>query len=220
MSIKIVMRNTFRLLSFVLLTGLLSPLLAQNAAENLLRNVIDQTKSYKAMKVDFDYRMINEDAGIDELKTGEVFIQGDAYKLVMAGQKVISNGETIWTILEDSEEVMVSDALEGEESITPSKLLTSYYEDHKISFVSGGRRTEAEGIRTIELKPEEGRKFSKIQIDIDEQNLQIKQFTIFDNGGNEFVYSILALDSTFQPEADFFRFNSSDYPDYELIDMR
>lgn len=214
------MKNLMKTLIVLFLVGLTHQLTAQDTAEELLRKVIDQTKSYPAMKVAFDYRMINEDAGIDELKTGEVFIQGDAYKLVMAGQTVISNGTTIWTVLEDSEEVMISDAMEGEENITPSRLLTSYYEDHKISYFQENRRNKNPELKTIELKPDEGKKFAKIHIDIQEQGLQIKQFTIFDNGGNSFIYVIKNLDESFKPTPGFFEYNEADYPAFEVIDMR
>lgn len=214
------MKNTLRKFILIVIAGMALQLNAQDNAGDLLKKVIDQTKSFPAMKVDFDYRMINHDAGIDEVKSGEVYIQGDAYKLIMAGQTVISNGNTIWTVLEDSEEVMVSDAQEGDENITPSRLLTSYYDDHKISYYHAGRRNQDPEIKTIELKPESGKKFSRIHIDIEEKGLHIKQFTIFDSGGNEFMYVIKKLDEKFLPDAGFFDFEEADYPNYEVIDMR
>ncbi len=214
------MKMMLKRLILIVVAGIALQLSAQDTAEEFLKKVIDQTKAYPAMKVDFDYRMVNQEAGIDEMKSGEVYIQGDAYKLVMAGQTVISNGSTIWTVLGDSEEVMVSDAQEGEENITPSRLMTSYYDDHKISYYQAGRRNQNPEIRTIELKPESGKKFSRIHIDIEVKGLLIKQLTIFDSGGNEFMYVIKKLDDKFLPEDGFFEFNESDYPDFEVIDMR
>ncbi|MDY0076616.1 MAG: outer membrane lipoprotein carrier protein LolA [Bacteroidales bacterium] len=198
---------------------LFSSVFAQQNADELLKKVIDKTKTYSALKIDFEYRMLNTDAGIDEVKEGVVNVKGDAYKLIMAGQTVISDGKTIWTYLEDSEEVMVSDAAEGEDNITPSRILTSYYEDHKISYVKN-RRNEVVGQETVELKPQEGKKFVKIQITIDTDNLQIKSFSIFDNGGNEFVYKLKSMEEMKVIEADFFTFNKADYPDVDVIDMR
>ncbi len=198
---------------------LFSSVFAQQNADELLKKVIDKTKTYSALKIDFEYRMLNTDAGIDEVKEGVVYVKGDAYKLIMAGQTVISDGKTIWTYLEDSEEVMVSDAAEGEDNITPSRILTSYYEDHKISYVKN-RRNEVVGQETVELKPQEGKKFVKIQITIDTDNLQIKSFSIFDNGGNEFVYKLKSMEEMKVIEADFFTFNKADYPDVDVIDMR
>jgi len=198
---------------------LFSNVFAQLDADVLLKKVIDKTKSYSAIKVDFEYRMLNTDAGIDEVKEGIVYVKDDAYKLIMAGQTVISDGETIWTYLEDSEEVMISDAAEGEDNITPSRILTSYYEDHKISYVNT-RKEEVSGQKTIELKPQEGKKFAKIQITIDEDKLQIKSFSIFDNGGNEFVYSLNSMEETKDVNENFFTFDETAYPDVDVIDMR
>lgn len=192
---------------------------AQQDADALLKKVIDKTKAYNSIKVDFEYRMLNEDAGIDEMKEGVVFIKGDAYKLIMVGQTVISDGQTIWTYLEDSEEVMVSSATEGEENITPSSMLTSYYADHKISYQSS-RIKEQEGLKTVELRPQTGKKFVKIQITIDENKLQIKSLSIFDSGGNEFVYTIKSMKEMGVMEDNFFTFDESAYPDVEVIDMR
>jgi len=192
---------------------------AQQGADVLLKKVIDKTKTYSSIKVDFEYRMLNEDAGIDEMKEGVVYIKDDAYKLVMVGQTVISDGQTIWTYLEDSDEVMVSSATEGEENITPSSMLTSYYDDHKISYQSN-RRKENEGLKTVELRPQTGKKFVKIQITIDEDKLQIESFSIFDSGGNEFIYTIKSMKEMGMMDDGFFTFKESDYPDVEVIDMR
>ncbi len=202
---------------FFLLLGF--GLSAQSSADDLLKSVIDKTKSYSTMEVNFDYRMTNEAAGIDELKSGKVFIKGDAYKLEMAEQSVYCDGTTVWTYLQDSEEVMVSDVNTGEESITPSSILTSYYNDYKTSFVNN-KENAAKGFKTIELKPEAGKKFSKIQIVIDENKLQIVSFNIFDNGGNEFTYLIKKLVPNHPIDDSFFVFNTADFPGVEVVDMR
>jgi len=65
-----------------------------------------------------------------------VIIRNDAYKLIVAGQTVISDGKTVWTYLAESEEVMVSDADLGEDAMTPSKILTAYYNDYKAVYVN------------------------------------------------------------------------------------
>lgn len=208
--------KSYLTLSLILLFG---SVFAQQSADELLKKVINKTKAYSTLKVDFEYRMLNADAGIDEVKEGVVYVKGDAYKLVMAGQTVISDGKTIWTYLEDSEEVMISNAAEGEDNITPSSILTSYYEDHKISYLTN-RRNEVEGLETLELKPQEGKKFVKIHITIDKAKLQIKSFSIFDNGGNEFIYSLNAMEEMKETQENFFTFDEAAYPEVDVIDMR
>ncbi len=191
---------------------------AQKKADELVKEVIDKTRTYKTLEVFFAYSMQNADAGIDEVKEGKIYIMGDAYKLVVAGQTVISDGKTVWTYLAESDEVMISDAETGEDAVTPGKLLTTYYNDYKASFVND-KANQARGIKTVELKPAKKGKFAKIQIGIDERKMQIANFSMFE-GNNVFTYTIskLVTDKVFGDG--FFGFKASDYPTAEIIDMR
>lgn len=213
---KMKLTTTLFTLCFLMLTSL--NLVAQKKADELLKEVIDKTNAYKTIEVFFSYRMVNESAGIDEVKEGKVMIKGDAYKLMIAGQTVISDGKTVWTYLSESDEVMVSDADHGEEAITPSKILTSYYNDYKASFVND-KANAALGLKTIELKPSKGKKFTKIQIGIDERKHQIANFTLFESN-NTFIYSISKMNPDVKMDVKLFAYNKDDYPTAEVIDMR
>jgi len=192
---------------------------AQNTAENLLKSVIDKTKSYKTLEVDFNYRMLNAQAGIDELKKGSVSLKGDAFKLKMAGQMVVCDAKTVWTYLEDSQEVMVSNAEKSEDAVTPSSILTSYYEDYKATFTND-KANSVKGLKTIELKPNKVKKFVKIQIGVNESKQQIVNFSIFDNGGNTFVYDITRMAPDVPMNDSDFKFNTDKYPGVDVVDMR
>jgi outer membrane lipoprotein-sorting protein len=192
--------------------------MAQKKAEELLREVIDKTRAFRSMEVYFTYRMVNDDAAIDEIKEGKIFIKGEAYKLIVAGQSVMSDGKTVWTYLADSDEVMISDAEEGEDAVTPGKLLTTYYNDFKASYVND-KSNMARGLKTVELKPLKKGKFAKIHIGIDERKLQIVNFSMFE-GNNVFTYNIDKLISNGTVDDKHFTFKASDYPSAEIIDMR
>ncbi len=203
----------------VLLTMVVVSVSAQRNADQLLKNVIDKTKSYTNLAVDFSYRMQNDKAGIDEVKTGTVLIMGDAFKLTMAGQMVLCDGKTVWTYLEDSQEVMLSNADKSEDAITPGSILTSYYDDYKASFIND-KQNSAKGLKTLELKPDKVKKFIKIQIGINEEKLQIVNFSIFDSGGNVFVYDISKMLTNTKISPSVFTFRQADFPGVEVVDMR
>ncbi len=192
---------------------------AQNTADDLIKKVVDKTKSYKNLKIDFVYTMLNEKAGINESKSGLLYLNDDAYKITLEGQLVISDGKTVWTYLEDSNEVMVSNAGDGEEAITPSTMLTSYYKDYKSSFIND-KANAAKGLKTIELKPSAGKKFSKMQLGIHEAKLQLVNLAIFDNGGNVFIYDLSKMTPDNKLTPDFFQFDAKKYPGVEVVDMR
>jgi outer membrane lipoprotein carrier protein len=209
------------LLANILLASFLSlGTYAQSTADELLKTIVDKTNAYESLEIDFTYIMLNEAAGIREEKEGKVYVKGDAYKLLIAGQAVISDGKTVWTYLEESREVMINDAEEGEDAITPGNLLTSYYNDFSASFVNV-KENAAKGLKTIELKPQEGKAFSKMQLAVDEAKLQIDSFSVFDNNGSNFIYKINKMKTDVELQPEMFTFNPEDFPELEdIIDMR
>ena len=85
---------------------------AQNNAETLVRLMVDQMKNHKNVEMDYKYQ-INADGQTTEAQQGKAWLQGEAYKVEMVEQQLISDGKTIWTYLIDDEEVMISNATEG-----------------------------------------------------------------------------------------------------------
>ncbi len=207
-------------LSLIVLISAITSVHAQRNADQLLKSVVDKTNAYESLEADFTYTMVNDLANINEANEGKVFVKGDAYKLEIAGQVVISDGETVWTYLEESRELMISHADDGEDAITPASLLTSYYNDYKASFVNV-RDDMEKGLKTIELKPVSDKNLSRMHLAVDEKNLHIAHFSVFDNNGNTFIYTINNLKNDVKLTSDFFSFNPEQYPDLEdIIDMR
>ena len=116
-----------------ILSGILTAQ-SDKKAEELLEKVINKMAAYENFKAELSYTMVNKEMDIDEKKTGVIFVKDDSYRIEMEGQVIISDGTTIWTYIQDSEEVMISDVEAEEESISPSKILTTYNEDYKAKF--------------------------------------------------------------------------------------
>ncbi len=144
----------------MLLTGFV---MAQSdkEAKKLLEDVINHTSSYKNFKADLSYTMVNVDMGIDEKKSGVIFVQGDSYRIEMEGQVIISNGITIWTYLEDSEEVMVNDVDESGESISPTQILTQYNDSYKAKFGNEQKSLRNANLKQICLNPKDRKNLRK-----------------------------------------------------------
>ncbi len=127
---------------------------AQNAkkAEELLEQVVNKTASYKNLKADILYTMVNNELDINEKKEGVIYISGDSYRIEMEGQVIISDGKTVWTYLEDSGEVMVSNVEDNDESISPTKILTTYNSNYKARFDTDKKYKNAD-LKVINLAP-------------------------------------------------------------------
>jgi outer membrane lipoprotein-sorting protein len=188
-------------------------------AEELLEKVVNKTASYENLKAELAYTMVNHEMDIDEKKSGIIYLKGDSYRIEMEGQIIISDGATIWTFIIDADEVMVSDVDESDESISPNKILTTYNEDYKAKFDSDNKYKNSD-LKLINLKPNEGNQFERMSLLVNENNLSIENFSVYDMSGNVFTYHIINLQPNIDLPDTTFTFNPEDYPDVDVIDMR
>lgn len=188
-------------------------------AEELIKKVIDKMASYDNFKAELSYTMVNKEMDIDEKKTGFIYVMNDSYRIEMEGQIIISDSKTIWTYLVDSEEVMVSNVEEEDESISPTKILTTYSESYKAKFDSDNRYKNVD-LKVINLKPNDGKQFEHMSILVNEKNLRLENFSVYDKNGNVFTYHIINLKPDLDLPPDTFTFDKSKYPDVDIIDMR
>ena len=185
-------------------------------AETMFKSAVDKLKSYDNIEIAFDYNMINTEAGIYETMEGAGFLQGDAFKLLIMGQIIISDGTTTWTYNADAQEVMISD-VDKTENNTPLAIVDSYYDNITARFVDNANGSE----KKIEIKSLIGNEnFKKLVVTMDSNTLEIKDIHLFDNDNTEFVYVIKRFVTNQKLPADFFTFKESDFPDAEIIDMR
>lgn len=122
------MRKLIVLVAF--LTSALS--MAQNSAKakTLLDDVYTKVKSYDNIFVDFKYALNNEEANIKQETRGDVTMQGDKYIFNYLGAKQLFDGNKVYTIVPENEEVTIEDKSTDENTITPSKMLTFYKTGH------------------------------------------------------------------------------------------
>jgi outer membrane lipoprotein-sorting protein len=188
---------------------------AQNA-ESTFKSAVDKLKSYENIEIEFDYNMINTEAGIFETMDGAGFLQGDAFKLFIMGQVILCDGATTWTYNSDAEEVMITEVDKEDGNGSPLSIIESYYNNITAKYVE-----EAGAIKKIEVKSlMSNDNFKKIIVTLDSKTLDIKDIHLFDNDDTEFVYVIKKFVTNQKLPKDFFTFKESDFPDAEIIDMR
>lgn len=205
-----------KLISLIISIFTLTLNINAQSAETILKSAIDKLKSYENISIEFDYNMINAEAGIYETMEGAAFLQGNAYRMLVMDQEIICNGKTMWIYTPENEEVIISDANE-DNSGNPLKLIESYYENVTAKFINEDNGS----IKKIEATPTSPEEiFSNMIITIDIKSLNIKDIHIFDSNDNEFVYVINKFVTNQKLPADFFTFKEQEHPDAEIIDMR
>jgi len=188
-------------------------------ATALLDEVSTKTKSYKSIKADFSYTMENKQAKINEEKKGSLLLSGDKYRLTVAGQVVICDGKTIWTYIEESNEVQINNLDNKDDALTPSKLLTSLNSNYKSKIIKDNNQTDPT-VETLELVPNISKNYIKAIVAIDKTKKQVKTFSLYDKNGNVFTYKISKYQTDLPVNPSDFSFDKSKFPGVEVIDMR
>ena len=186
---------------------------AQNNAEALVRLMVDQMKNHKNVEMAFKYQ-INANGETTEAQQGKAWLQGEAYKVEMVEQQMISDSKTIWTYLVDDEEVMVSNATEGEDN-TPLKLLTSLDENYAATLTG----MDAKGNATIELANPKGQ-YRRITLRANPNKLQINSMDIYIEDGTKLMITVDEMKYDQDLDDKFFTFDPKKHPNVDVIDMR
>jgi outer membrane lipoprotein carrier protein len=212
------MRETLSVIFFLLVLSGMAQTKDQKAAA-LLDEVSAKTKSYKSIKADFTYTMENKQAKINEEKKGTLLLAGDKYRLNVSGQAVICDGKTIWTFIEESNEVQINTLDNKDDALTPSKLLTSYNANYKSKIITDKAQTD-QNLETIELIPNTTKSIIKAIVTIDKTKKQVSVFSMYDKNGNIFTYKILKFQTDLPINPNDYSFDKSKFPGVEVIDMR
>ena len=125
-----------KILSTVLLLFTVISIYSQGAdkAKSLLDQVYDKVSGYENIQVDFKYVLQNSEANINQETRGDVTLEGEKYLFNYLGSQQLYDGNKVYTIVPENEEVTIEDRSEEENTITPSKMLTFYREGHSFQW--------------------------------------------------------------------------------------
>ncbi|MGB5461820.1 MAG: outer membrane lipoprotein carrier protein LolA [Aureibaculum sp.] len=117
-------------LVFICLAIFMSSLgLAQEEAKakQLLDEVSKKMNTYENIYVEFKYKLDNNEEDIHQETRGNVTMKGDLYKVNFLGTNQIFDGKKVYTIIEEDEEVNISNGdADDEDTVTPSKFFSFY----------------------------------------------------------------------------------------------
>ena len=208
------MKKITFLLSFIFLNAYFLFSQDDKIALDMLNSMSDNYKKMKGFTSSFTYTMKNLTEDITDSFSGKISVRDDKYVLYIEGQKIINDSKTVWTYLEDLNEVTISDFDPSEQDISINNVFEVYKEGYKYKFID-----KVNGINNVEIYPDdEGKSYYKISFAILENNL-LSSFTVYDKSNSIFIYSI---DDFLEEELDneLFTFDLEKYPDIEVIDFR
>ena len=184
-------------------------------SDEILKQLSANTKSYTFMDVDFDFNFINITQEINENQKGNIKINNNKFRLDLNEQIVISDDSTQWIYLKESNELQIMEFDSEDEMLSPNKLFTIYENGYKNQYIE-----LKDNNHIIDLFPVESNEFKNIQLHINKDKIQLNKIILFDKNGGSFSYTITKFITNANFDNNLFKFNTEEYPDLEIIDLR
>ena len=183
-------------------------------ALEVLNQMSDKYKKMNGFTSSFTYSMNNLSENITDSFEGTISVKDEKYILYIEGQKIINDSKTVWTYLEDLNEVTISEFDPTEQEISLNNIFEIYKEGFTHKNIG-----EKDDLLNIEIYPDSDEKsYFKILFKINNSNL-LESFTVFDKSNTLFIYTI---NNFIEEDLDLSLFTiiEKNYPGIEVIDFR
>ena len=170
-------------------------IISQNAeeAELLLNKVSENIKSYDNIYINYTYTLSNLEEDINQTNKGSFVTEGDNWKFVMLGVTRIFDGEKLYTISPDDEEVTISTQNPDDEStITPNKMLYFYEEGYnfEMDIVQYVGRKKIQFVKLVPMDSDAEIKYILLGIDVEFNQI----YKVIETGINDTQTTIAIVD--------------------------
>ncbi|NNE01571.1 MAG: outer membrane lipoprotein carrier protein LolA [Eudoraea sp.] len=191
----------------------ISACLAQNSekAKALLDEVYTKVQGYENIEVVFKYSLENAEANINQETRGDVTLQGDKYIFNYLGSQQLFDGNKVYTIVPENEEVTIEDQSEEENTITPSKMLTFYKKGHSYAW-DILQNVQGRKIQYVKLIPiDTNSEIASILLGIDAETKHIYRLIETGNNGTKTTITVNSFKTNQPLSKTLFTFDEAKY---------
>ena len=144
-------------------------------------------------------------------------MKGTRYRISMPNQETFCDGSTVWTLDKAAKEVTISTLDPTNNTITPQKLFTDFYNKDFLYKLNDDKK----GIQEIELTPiDKSKPFFKVLVFVNKLTQTIGSFRIFEKAGNRFTYTVSSMITAGTLGDDLFIYDQKKNPGVEVVDLR
>ena len=219
------MKKAYTLLILILNTLVI---FSQNdpKAEELLNKVSENIKGYESMYININHNLSNLEEDIDQTNKVSFVKKGTKYNVKWNNITFIYDGEKLFTINPDDEEVTVStEYLDEESTITPNKILTFFEDGYEfkmditqdvtvLDYYEQRTRKLLQYIKLIPIDSES--EIDYILLAVEKKNNRIYKSIEKGKNGTTTTYTITSFEVDLPLDDDLFLFNKKEYKDYYI----
>ena len=186
-------------------------------AEKLLNKVSENIKSYDNIYINYTYTLSNLEEDINQTNKGSFVTENDNWKFVMLGVTRIFDGDKLYTISPDDEEITISTQNPDDETtITPNKMLYFYEEGYsfEMDIVQYIGRKKIQYVKLVPMDSDAEIKYILLGVDVEFNQI----YKVIETGLNDTQTTIAIIDFevNLPLEESLFVFDKEKYKDYYM----
>ena len=206
-----------RVIFFLVLALMQLPLLAQTdvRADAVLDKALAALKADAPVRMDYTYRVMDDDGGLLQDDKGLIYMDGNRYALLMQDMKVWCDGEVQWSYMREVDEVYITDATSDEaQSLSPIYIMEHYRTGRAVSVVV------KDGVAVVELRSLAADVAECVQLHVLESNNRLVAMSI-DMPGQGCVEVLLdGYTANCGADSSVFTCPVDEFSTAEVVDMR
>lgn len=212
-----------RKFAWILGLALVMTLPAEAQKDKRAKEILDaMSRKYQALKsyqASFTYASVG--GGAKDTYKGDLTVKNNKFRLLLGGQEVFTDGQTMSTYVKETNELNVQDYDAGSTSeLNPTQIYSIYKRGFDYRFLKeqkqGGRTLEV-----IELTPNrEKSPIRTIQISVDKADKSARSWQILNKDGKRTSYTITKFTPNVNLPDSYFVFDKAKYPGVEVVDLR
>lgn len=195
---------------------------AQNdtKAQNLISEVLSKVKAYDNIQVEFSYILENTQEKLKQETRGSLSLKDEKYLLNLMGTTQLFDGEKIYTIIPEDEEITISNYNpENDNQLTPSKMLTFFEEGYiyKNDILQNKDGRKIQYVKLIAKDSEAD--MQEALIGIDQMTKHIYNLIQSQDNGTRIEIRVTKFKPNQPLSTNMFSFDESRYPDYYINNL-
>ncbi len=192
-------------------------------ARSVLEKMANKYEGFNTLEVDFSLEI-----AFPEEETQKQNInfkkKGESFRVTMPGRTVISDGNTMWMVLDRIQEVQINDVPEVSEDdgiLSPQSLFQLYKNEGFAYYLAGQVTENGKVVQKIEFKPlDEDSDYSKMRLTLVKGSNDFVRVKAFSKDGSRFTVSANSISPNKTLADGLFKFSKADFPDYHVEDLR
>lgn len=176
-------------------------------AKKILDAVSAKLKTYKGITAGFNLVSKSRSGKVNNKVAGKISIKGNKYYIKQGATEIFSDGNKTWNY-NGNDEVTVTTVDADNQTLTPQKLLTNFYDkDFTYKLVSS-----AGNYNEIQMVPNDKRKnFKQVNVFVDKSKMMITKARVLDKSNNTIEFNLSNINTTANIPDNTFVFDKNKY---------